>query len=149
MLSSLVNSHPRGPKPPLNFVNENKRQKVVIPLKVSESTILGPKFDPKTVFCDLRNYTYTWRVPKCKTIKIQQGFCYGLCHSLYIPGNTLHYSTACLPKYKLVPVTLKCRVDGRRVRKIKFYHKAISCACTKMQIDMKQLLRELTKYNGS
>lgn len=120
----------RGPKPPL---------------KPEEVTLLVPFTKWKSVTCSTKKHMYTLKSPNCEPKKVDRGLCFGQCGSIFIPGQNLHYSSACLPVLKRVPVEMSCssKDGGVKAKRMKFFEKVVACSCKKVKVDWKQVVREI------
>jgi len=120
----------RGPKPPL---------------KPEQVTLLIPFTKWKSVTCSTKKNMYTLKSPKCEPKRVDRGLCFGQCGSIFIPGQNLHYSSACLPVMQRVPVEMSCTGNdgGIKAKRIKFYEKVVACSCKKVKVDWKQVVREI------
>ena len=119
----------RGPKPPI---------------KAEETTMLIPFTKWKSTQCEMKKNIYKLRSPQCKPKTVNRGLCYGQCSSVFIPGQNLHYSAACIPILQQQPVEMDCDgVNGARAKRIKFYEKVVACSCRKVKVDWKQVVREI------
>ena len=120
----------RGPKPPIKSLETS----VLIPFSKWKSATK----------CEMKSNIYTLTAPKCQVKKVNRGLCYGQCSSVFIPGQNLHYSAACIPIMQQRPVEMECEgEDGTLAKRIMFYEKVVACQCKKVNVDWKQVVKEI------
>ncbi|XP_038627076.1 DAN domain family member 5 [Tachyglossus aculeatus] len=98
-----------------------------MPLKWERESAMPLPLTPQDVTkekCQAIPFTQVVSWPGCKSIKLQNKFCFGHCSSFYIPSATPlssaqpHLCNSCMPARKRrVPVLLWCQTDGAAFHK--------------------------------
>uniref|UniRef100_A0A7M5WKC7 DAN domain-containing protein n=1 Tax=Clytia hemisphaerica TaxID=252671 RepID=A0A7M5WKC7_9CNID len=113
-------------------------------LKAEEATVLVPYTQWKSTRCEMKKNMFLLKSPKCEPINVNRGLCYGQCSSVFIPGQNLHYSAACIPNLQKRAVEMQCDLgNGVKAKRIKFYEKVVSCSCKKVKVDWKQVVKDI------
>ena len=103
----------------------------------SETIVAMPRMDLLQTSCRMRSLNVTITRTKCQPQIITNNFCFGVCHSFYIPNDrkVIKVQDACAPTDTIQQrITLTCRKKrkpGMR-KKIVTVSKVVACGCERL-----------------
>ena len=103
----------------------------------SETVVAMPRMDLLRTSCRMRAINVTITRTGCQPQIVTNNFCFGVCHSFYIPNDrkVIKVQDACAPTDTIQQrITLTCRKKrkpGMR-RKIVIVSKVVACGCERL-----------------